>query len=404
LESEKLSLAEEIRKVYKDDETDGILKLAASMKTTDFDVDELIAGTLEAVQEKKGEVASIMNALIGSCCLMEDRETASDRVQELLEAYEELEETKNITPDIVTFSLAYKALSLDADSIDFADFVLDTAVRKSKKMAGGKRRKTVASSRRKSSSTCSASEDELKTLIGEDFSVLHETDDFVVINKPSGVPCFHKKKTTAGKIKKGKGKQKYMASDVSLEDALLNCNIPLSTLNPEAMGLVHRLDRGSSGCMVLAKTDEMHANLVAEFFLRRTQKRYLALVAPAPDSSVSDEGYIDLPVDGRPAKSKYRVVERYGTGAAALLEFDIYTGRKHQVRIHAAEGLSSPVLMDNLYSSGRQDSTELENLVKFNEGKQHFFLHSSSLVIPENGIDVKAPLPSWWDDTIASLK
>jgi 23S rRNA-/tRNA-specific pseudouridylate synthase len=233
---------------------------------------------------------------------------------------------------------------------------------------------------------------------------LHETDDFVVINKPSGVPCFHKKKTTAGKIKKGKGKQKYMASDVSLEDALLNCNIPLSTLNPEAMGLVHRLDRGSSGCMVLAKTNEMHANLVAEFFLRRTQKRYLALVAPAPDSSLSDEGLIDLPVDGRPAKSKYRVVERYGAGVAALLEFDIYTGRKHQVRVHAAEGLSSPVLMDNGYSSGRQDSTDLENLVKFNEGKQHFFLHSSSLVIPEHGIDVKAPLPSCWDDTITLLK
>lgn len=330
---EKVTRAEEIREVFFAHETDGILKLAAVIKPSDFDVNEMVSSTLEAVQEKPGEVASIMNALIGSCCLLEDHATASNRLRELLEAYDELAETRDITPDIVTYSLAFKGFSLDPDSSELAEFVLDTALRMSKKKAGGKRRKLLASSRRKTSSTCSESEGALKNLIGDEFSVLHETDDFVVINKPSGVPCFHKKMTTAGKIKKGKGKGKNssMTADVSLEAALLDCNVPLSTLNPEAMGLVHRLDRGSSGCMILAKTDEMHAKLVAEFFLRRTQKQYLTLVAPAPDASFGDEGEIDSPVDDRPAKSKYRVVERYGSDKAALLEFDIYTGRKHQV-------------------------------------------------------------------------
>jgi 23S rRNA-/tRNA-specific pseudouridylate synthase len=405
-DSEQISsLEQEIRRAYEKDETDGILKLASSMhKSSDFDVDEIVPAALEATEGNKGEVASIMNALIGSCCLLEDREIASGRVQQLLEAYEELEETKDISPDIVTVSLAYKAFSLNPESIDLAEFVLEQGLRQSKKAAGGKRRKKLASSRRKSSSTCTAAESELKRLCGDDFAVLLETDDFVVINKPSGVPCFHKKATTAGKIRKGKGKKDLSASvDISLEDALLNCNVPLSTLNPEALGLVHRLDRGSSGCMVVAKTDKMHATLVSEFFLRRTKKKYLTIVAPAPDPSVPEEGFIDLPVDERPARSKYRVVERCGT-AAALLEFDIYTGRKHQVRVHAAEGLSCPVLLDTLYKIDEDEGSGLENLVEIDGSKQQFFLHASSLSIPEFGIDVEAPLPSWWDATVSSLK
>lgn len=396
------SLVQEIRQAYKDDQTDGILKLATHMWGDDrFHVDEMVSATLEATEGKKGEVASIMNALMASCCQMEDREAASVQVRELLGAYETLEETRNITPDMVTFSLAYKALSLDPDSADLASLILDRALRRSKKIAGNKRRKTLAASRRKNFSTCSTAEDKLKTLLGEDFDVLYETEDLFIINKPSGVSCFHKKKTSAGKIKKGK--QTFRVSDVSLEDALINCNVPLSTLNSEGLGLVHRIDRGTSGCMVLAKTEEMHAKLVSEFFLRQTEKKYLVIVAPAPDISLPEEGYIDLPVDRRPAKSKYRVLERYGT-AAALLEFEIFTGRKHQIRVHAAQGLSSPVLMDSMYSSGEHDTSIVEGIVKIDESKSQFFLHASSLSIPEYRISVKAPLPSWWDSTISLLK
>ena len=92
---------------------------------------------------------------------------------------------------------------------------------------------------------------------------------------------------------------------------------------------------------------------------------------------MSQEGYIHLPVHKHPASSKYRIIERYGT-TAALLEFDIYTGRKHQVRVHAARGLSSPVLMDSMYSLGGQNVDIIRGIDNI-KSKRQFFLHAGSL-------------------------
>jgi 23S rRNA-/tRNA-specific pseudouridylate synthase len=386
----------------------------------------LIPSVLDAVgdtDKNKGAVASIMNALIGACCYHATNNTLhadddeddelkallSDRMDSLLLSYGNLDESKGISPDIVSYSLAYTALRTDPNKKSLADTILNMAIKRAKKIAGGKRRKILASSRRKAVSSFTESEPELKELLGSDFEVLMETDDFAVINKPSGVPCFHLKTTTAGKIKKKKKKGKdkddthppSKPSDISLEDALVDCNVPLSTLNPDAVGLVHRIDRGSSGCMVIAKSDEMHARLLSEFFLRRTTKKYLTLVQQSSTSSIAeDEGWIDQPVDNRPAKSKYRVIERYPSeNNIALLEFEIFTGRKHQIRVHASEALSSPVLNDVLYSKGRD-----EDKVSSSKNSDQFFLHASNLSIPRLGIDVVSPIPSWWNITIAELQ
>ena len=400
--SPQISLTENIRQAYDESQTDGILQLARS---SDFrsDVTDLITATLEATEENSGQVASILNGFIGACSFMDNKEAASDRVSQLLEAYDELEESNDIRPDIVTYSLAYNVFILDSTASDLAEMALDRASRMSKKLAGSKRRKVLAASRRKKEVSCTSAEDDMKELIGDDFQVLHETDDLFVINKPSGVSCFHKKTTTAGKIKGKKRKSDSHASfDISLEDALLKCGVPLSTLNPEGLGLVHRLDRGSSGCLVLAKTEEMHAKLVSEFFLRGSNKTYLTIVSPVPKDDVPEEGEIISPVDGRPAISKYNILERYGE-TAALMQFDIYTGRKHQIRVHAAS-LDSPVLFDDLYSS-KSDvpalSGELKTLI---ENKAQFLLHASKLNIPNYDVDVEAPIPSWWEPIINELK
>lgn len=395
-----VSLVDEIRQAYQDGETDGILNLAATTTNSLDNVEYLILATLDAAVGSKGQVASIMNAWIGSCCLMEDRSAGAGRALRLLEAYDELTETHQITPDIVTYCLAYKALRRDESYYDEADSTLDLAVRISKKQSGSKRRKALAAARRKVLVTCRDVEEDLRYLLGADFSVLQETDDFVVINKPSGVSCYHKRKTTAGKIsKKKKGQAGSFTPDISLEDALLNFNTPLSTMNAEGLGLVHRIDRGSSGCLILAKTEEMHANLVAEFFLRRSGKRYLTIVSPAPKPSVPEQGEIDLPVDKRPARSNYRLVERYGEDAA-LMEVEIMTGRKHQVRVHCAQGLDCPVLMDDLYSENKSTV----NVAILPESKHQFFLHASKLSIPEYVIETEAPIPTWWKETIDALK
>jgi 23S rRNA-/tRNA-specific pseudouridylate synthase len=385
-------LVDDVRKAYQIGETDGILEYAASLDSSAIRVDDIVSVTLDVAEGRSGEVASMMNAWIGACSIMEDRKVASDLVLGLVEAFEELEEDRNIAPDIVTYSLAYSALHEDLSRQGSAAYFVQEAARRSKKAAGGKRRKALAVARRKGRvANVKDLEDDLRRLCGEDFCVLHETDDLFVINKPSGVPCFHRKTTTAGKIRKGKGP--VTAEDISLEDALITCNAPMSTLNPEALGVVHRLDRGSSGCLVLAKNEETHALLVSEFFLRRTGKLYTTILSPWSNPSVPEEGSIDHPVDGRPAKSRYRLLERVGPDVA-IIEFEIFTGRKHQIRVHASEVLGSPVYMDTMYGEDK----------KSNVGKGRFLLHSSKLQIPKFGLDVEAPRPLWWNDVIAALK
>ncbi len=394
------SFEECLRQAFEESQTDGILSFAASLDESDLVVSDIVAASMRVSEGRSGDTASILNAWIGSCCLMDDRQIATKIAQGLIESFEELEESKKITPDLVAYSLAYSAFSRDPDAAGIAEYVLNKAVRKSKKLAGGKRRKALAASRRKDKVSCVGEiEEDLQRLCGDEFSVLYETNELLVLNKPSGIPCFHRKTTTAGKIRKGRGNEAALADDISLEDALIRHNVPLSTLNPAALGLVHRLDRGSSGCLVLAKTEEMHALLVAEFFLRRTQKKYKAIVAPAPDSSAAEEGIIASPVDGRPAKSYYRILERWGE-SGALLEFEIHTGRKHQIRVHASEGLSSPIYLDTMYGCKHSSLKNAEAA----DSKQRFFLHAATLRVPEQGIHVEAPLPKWWDTTISLFR
>jgi len=437
-------LVHNIRESYKVKETDGILELAVSssmMVDSKLDIERtLIPAILDVSRGSKGVAASIMNALIGSSCVFTksaetaqtisvrdlapqqeyigvDGENLSLMSSRILLLMEGLKKSGGIVPDVVTYSLAYHALSIDPDSRSLADAVLDEAGRKSKKIAGGKRRKLLASLRRQKLSTFVEAENDLKRILGGDFKVLLETNDFAVVSKPSGIPCFHKKKTTAGKIKRGKGKNKkgksnsrvnfLESSDISLEDAFISCNVNLSTLNPEALGLVHRLDRGSSGCIVLAKSNEMHAKLISEFFLRRTTKKYVALVRESLTSFIPEEGcgLIDNPVNGRPARSQYNLLERYHSVSndeceddATLIEFEIFTGRRHQIRVHAAEVLGSPVWGDPLYSSNDNVSKNGSDISK------RIFLHARHLTIPKLGIDVESPLPMWWQSTLSMLK
>ncbi|KAG7355625.1 pseudouridine synthase [Nitzschia inconspicua] len=423
--SQTNDLVEQIRESYVARETDGVLDLLlsspSSLITTTkndqepmVDVHEtLIPSILEAMSdENKGSIASVMNAVIGACCFLatdstalkseEEKAVISKHVQDLMIGYDELQKNMGVAPDIVSYSLAYSALECDPNYQDLASTILETALKQSKKQSGSKRRKTMASMRRKPPSTFKEAEPTLRRMLGSSFDVLLENDDLAVINKPSGVPCFHKKTTTAGKIKKARQKDKTdtssSLSDISLEDALISCNVALSTLNPDALGLVHRLDRGSSGCLVLAKTDAVHARLMAEFFLRRTTKTYVALLQESSTSSMKEEGLIDHPVHGRPAKSRYRVLERNQSSGLSLVEFEIFTGRKHQIRVHAAEALSSPVFNDNKYGRN-EDKSRSVGKQKQEDPKEQFFLHARRLTIPRLGIDVEAPIPcSWLDD------
>jgi len=274
--------------------------------------------------------------------------------------------------------------------------------------------------------------------LGSDFAILQETDGFVVVNKPSGVSCYHNKATAAGKVHSRRRSRadgfRSRVSDISLVDALSTAaNFSLSTVNREALGIVHRLDRGTSGCMVLAKTDDAHARLVTEFFTRRVSKEYTVLTSPAPaappsnlaaaaaaDPPSGDGGRVVLEgsVHGRPARSTYRLIEIFGRRQQyALGRVETHTGRKHQVRIHCAKLLQSPIVLDDLYGNSENSGGSsrwlldaIETVDNSSDGARNvppgkrFFLHASSLSIPEMGIDVEAPLPGWWHPALDELR
>jgi len=151
--------------------------------------------------------------------------------------------------------------------------------------------------------------------------------------------------------------------------------------------LVHRLDRGTTGVTVLARSRRAQAALLAEFRSHRVRKEYRALVAPAPSA---DEGLVDAPVESRPARTRWRVPERF-QGAAAVAAMP-ETGRTHQIRLHLA-ALGSPLLGDKAHGGAA--------LLTRPGGARHDFsrpmLHALSLELrhPRGGeLRVAAPLPA----------
>jgi len=208
-----------------------------------------------------------------------------------------------------------------------------------------------------------------------DIPILHQDDDIVVVDKPVNLV-----------VHPGHGQP-----DGTLINGLLGLGITLApaggTVRP---GIVHRLDRDTSGVMVVAKTDAAHRALSRAFAERRVRKRYRTLVWGRPDP---DEGTIDrgigrsrnnptkMAVQGtrgmlRVARTHYRTVE--SIPGFALLEIDLETGRTHQIRVHL-QSIRHPVVGDQRY--GGRSWRGIQDMLKRNAVKQFegLALHSFEL-------------------------
>ncbi|MCB1229748.1 MAG: RluA family pseudouridine synthase [Verrucomicrobiae bacterium] len=187
--------------------------------------------------------------------------------------------------------------------------------------------------------------------------VLHEDEHLIVINKPAGLVVH----PAAGN------------PDGTLVNALLfHCRGQLSGIGGvERPGIVHRLDKETSGCLVAAKTDLAHQSLVGQFANRETEKAYLCVVqgVPAQSSGHLENRIGRHPVSrqkmavrpephGKEAITDYEVLNADPEGHWALVRCVIHTGRTHQIRVHLKECLHCPILGDEIYAQISRQSVK----------------------------------------------
>ncbi len=217
--------------------------------------------------------------------------------------------------------------------------------------------------------------------------ILYQDSDIVVINKQQGLV-----------VHPGSGNY-----EGTLVNALLYHIHDLSGIGGvERPGIVHRLDRDTSGVMVVAKNDSAHLHLSEQFAQRTVEKHYTAIVS----GEVRDSAVIEKPIarhklyrhkmcvddNGRYAKTAYTLVRRWSQ--AAELDVRIYTGRTHQIRVHLASN-GMPVIGDELYSKRK------------NYSQYPLMLHSRLLVITHpdgRQMRFEAPLPVHMRTFIAELE
>ena len=216
--------------------------------------------------------------------------------------------------------------------------------------------------------------------IAEDIplDIVYEDADLAVVNKPAGMP-----------VHAGAGASEDARNRGTLVNALLHRFGKLSAVGGELRpGIVHRLDKATSGLVVVAKNDEAHRRLAAQFVRRQVKKTYVALVHGWVKQ---DQGSITSNISrdrvrrtrmttrrtgGREAITHYTVERRIDSkfGKFTLLELQIDTGRTHQIRVHLAS-LGHPVVGDTLYGAPR----ELRAREGIGVSLPRNFLHATSL-------------------------
>lgn len=221
--------------------------------------------------------------------------------------------------------------------------------------------------------------------------IIYEDADVAVVNKPAGMI-----------VHPGAG------ADVgTLVAALLHRfggGKGLSTVGgPLRPGIVHRIDKGTSGVLLVARTDMAHLKLVEDFRERHIEKTYVALLH---GKLKGESGTVELPIardlrrrsrmtarrrEGREARTDWRLRMRLGN--FSFIEADLHTGRTHQIRVHFS-ALGCPVVGDTVYGAPRQERVDNEPLPPLERN----FLHAARIAFshPRTGkrIECRAPLPA----------
>ena len=223
--------------------------------------------------------------------------------------------------------------------------------------------------------------------------ILYEDNDIIVVNKPKGLV-----------VHPGNGNP-----DGTLVNSLMNiCKDSLSGIGGEIRpGIVHRLDKDTSGVIVVAKNDKAHINLSEQIKNHEVEKTYIALVRGIVKEN---EATINMPIgrnkndrkkmavekDGKVAITNFKVLERFPKDNCTLLEVKIETGRTHQIRVHLSH-IGYPVIGDTTYSNGKNKWGVIGQC-----------LHAKSLKFkhPTTGeeMNIEAELPEYFKEILKQLR
>ena len=224
--------------------------------------------------------------------------------------------------------------------------------------------------------------------------IIYEDNDIIVVNKPKGLVVHPANGNPDG----------------TLVNAIMAiCKNSLSGIGGEIRpGIVHRLDKDTSGLLIVAKNDIAHINISNQIKNREVKKKYIALVrglVPENEATIKmpigrstkDRKKMAVTKNGKEAITHFKVLERYTTqsGSYTLLEIKIDTGRTHQIRLHMAQ-IGYPVIGDSVYSNGKNEFKV--------EGQ---CLHAKKLQFkhPITGEEMKleAPLPEYFTKILQQL-
>ncbi len=225
--------------------------------------------------------------------------------------------------------------------------------------------------------------------------IIYEDNDILVVNKQKGLVVHPANGNPDGTL---------------VNAIMAHCKDSLSGIGGELRpGIVHRLDKDTSGLLIIAKNDKAHIQVSEQIKNREVKKTYIALVR---GTIAEDEATINMPIgrstkdrkkmavtkNGKEAVTHFKVLNRFTTNKASytLLEIKIDTGRTHQIRVHMAE-IGHPVIGDSVYSNGKNEfGIEGQCL----HAKRLEFVHP----ITRKEMKLEAPLPEYFQKVIEQLE